>query len=64
MKKIVTVIILLGALMILNANNGYKLPTDEIVELYDTQRNPYIQFIPFETIGLEISYNLLLLLIL
>ena len=58
MKKIITVIISLGVLMTLNAKTGYKLPTDEIVNIYDIQRNPYIQFIPFETIGLEISYQL------
>ena len=58
MKKIVTIVILLGALMMLNAKTGYKLPRDEIVKIYDIHRNPYIQFIPFETIGLEISYQL------
>jgi len=48
----------LGVLMTLNAKNGYKLPADEIVEIYDTQRNPYIQFIQFEHFGLEINYQL------
>ncbi len=57
MKKILIIIILLGAIMTLNAN-GYKLPADEIVEIYDTQRNPYIQFIQFENFGLEINYQL------
>jgi len=58
MKKILVIIILLGALMTLNAKNGYKLPADEIIEIYDTQRNPYIQFIQFEHFGLEINYQL------
>ena len=58
MKKILVIIILLGALMTLNAETGYKLPTDDIVKIYDTQRNPYIQFIQFENFGLEISYQL------
>ncbi len=58
MKKILVIIILLGALMTLNAKSGYKLPADEIIEIYDTQRNPYIQFIQFEHFGLEINYQL------
>ncbi|MEA2096932.1 MAG: prolyl oligopeptidase family serine peptidase [Candidatus Cloacimonadota bacterium] len=58
MKKILIIFILLGALMTLNAKTGYKLPADEIVKIYDTQRNPYIQFIQFEHFGLEISYQL------
>jgi len=58
MKRILVIITLLGALMTLNAENGYKLPADEIVKIYDTQRNPYIQFIQFDNFGLEISYQL------
>ena len=58
MRKILVIIILLGALMTLNAKTGYKLPADEIVKIYDTQRNPYIQFIQFEDFGLEINYQL------
>ena len=58
MKKIFVIIILLGVLMTLNAETGYKLPADEIVKIYDTQRNPYIQFIQFDNFGLEISYQL------
>jgi len=57
MNKLVTVIIILGALMALNGETGYKLPTDDIVEIYDTTRNPYIQFMQFEEFGLEISYQ-------
>ena len=43
--------------MTLNADSGYKLPAKEIVEIFDTPRNPYIEFIQFENIGLEISYQ-------
>jgi dipeptidyl aminopeptidase/acylaminoacyl peptidase len=58
MKKIIIIFILFGALMTLNAKTGYKFPADEIVKIYDTQRNPYIQFIQFEDFGLEINYQL------
>ncbi|MCK5050353.1 MAG: S9 family peptidase [Candidatus Cloacimonetes bacterium] len=58
MKRILVIIILLGVLMTLNAKNGYKLPANEIIEIYDTKRNPYIQFIQFEHFGLEINYQL------
>jgi len=58
MKRIIVIIILLGALMTLNSETGYKLPADEIVEIYDTQRNPYVQFIQFDNFGLEINYQL------
>ena len=58
MNKLICIIILLGVLMTLNAETGYKLPADEIVEIYDTPRNPYIQFIQFENFGLEINYQL------
>ena len=44
--------------MTLNGDSGYKLPADEIVKIYDTSRNPYIQFIHFEHFGLEINYQL------
>ena len=39
-------ILLLGALMTLNAKTGYKLPADEIVKIYDTQRR--VPRIPLE----------------
>ncbi|MDA3814479.1 MAG: prolyl oligopeptidase family serine peptidase [Candidatus Cloacimonetes bacterium] len=58
MNKILFIFILLGVLMTLNADTGYKLPADEIVKIYDTPRNPYIQFIQFEYFGLEMSYQL------
>ena len=58
MKKFVIIFILLGVLMTLNAETGYKLPADEIVEIFDTPRNSYIQFMQFENFGLEISYQL------
>jgi len=58
MNKIVIIFILLGVLMTLNAESGYKLPAEKIIEIYDTQGNPYIQFIPYQTFGLEINYQL------
>lgn len=58
MNKLISLILLWGIIMSLNTLTGYKLPKNEIIEIYDTPRNPYIQFMQFENFGLEISYHL------
>jgi len=57
MNKFFTFIAIWGIIMSLNSETGYKLPNDEIIEIFDTPRNPYIQFMQFEDFGLEISYK-------
>ncbi len=41
----------------LSATTGYKMPSQEIVEIFDIPSLPYIYFIPFTNIGLEITYQ-------
>ena len=41
----------------LSAINGYKLPPQEYVEIFDIPSSPYVYFIPFTNIGLEITYQ-------
>jgi dipeptidyl aminopeptidase/acylaminoacyl peptidase len=51
-------IFFLGAFMaIVSAETGYKLPQQNILNTFDSPRNPYISFVPFTNIGLELNYD-------
>ena len=41
----------------LNAENGYKLPPENITRIFDTAPFPVIKFIPFGEIGIEYTYQ-------
>jgi len=39
------------------ADSGYKLPSDNILEIFDKPALPYFHFIPFNNLGLEMTYQ-------
>ncbi len=44
-------------MMNLNAESGYKLPSENITSIFDTEPFPVIKFVPFGEIGIEYTYQ-------
>ncbi len=58
MKKLFIILFTLGVIQMINANTDYKTPPNIIAELYNRERNPYINFVPYEDFGIEVKYQL------
>ena len=44
-------------MMNMNANSGYKLPSEKITRIFDTEPFPIIKFVPFSEISIEYTYQ-------
>ena len=44
-------------MMNINAESGYKLPSEKITKIFDTESFPVIKFVPFGEIGIEYTYQ-------
>ncbi len=44
-------------MMNINAESGYKLPSENITRIFDTEPFPVIKFVPFGEIGIEYTYQ-------
>lgn len=45
------------SMMNINAESGYKLPSENITRIFDTEPFPVIKFVPFGEIGIEYTYQ-------
>ena len=58
MKKIVIILFIWNMIMMnINAESGYKLPSEKITKIFDTEPFPVIKFVPFGEIGIEYTYQ-------
>ncbi|MCK4695792.1 MAG: hypothetical protein KAT74_08520, partial [Candidatus Cloacimonetes bacterium] len=58
MKKIVIILFIWSMSMVnINAESSYKLPSEKITRIFDTEPFPVIKFVPFGEIGIEYTYQ-------
>ncbi len=58
MKKIVIILFIWSmSMMNINAESGYKLPSEKITKIFDTEPFPIIKFVPFSEISIEYTYQ-------
>ncbi|MBN1327441.1 MAG: hypothetical protein JW996_05790, partial [Candidatus Cloacimonetes bacterium] len=57
-KKLMTIFLIGSIIMTITAQeSGYKLPPEDIIEIYNIQPDPYLKLIEFQSLALEINYK-------